>query len=36
MNPLIDLFKQFNQDDHFDAIKIGLASPGEDSFLVLR
>lgn len=27
MNPLIDLFKQFNQDDHFDAIKIGLASP---------
>ena len=27
MNPLIDLFKQLNQDDHFDAIKIGLASP---------
>ena len=27
MNPLIDLFKQLNQDEHFDAIKIGLASP---------
>ena len=27
MNPLIDLFKQLNKDDHFDAIKIGLASP---------
>ena len=27
MNPLIDLFKQLNQEEHFDAIKIGLASP---------
>ena len=27
MNPLIDLFKQINQDEYFDVIKIGLASP---------
>ncbi|RMX01943.1 DNA-directed RNA polymerase subunit beta' [Corticibacter populi] len=27
MQSLLDLFKQFTPDDHFDAIKIGLASP---------
>src|SRR5437660_7354805 len=27
MKGLLDLFKQFTPDDHFDAIKIGLASP---------
>ena len=27
MKSLLDLFKQFTPDDHFDAIKIGLASP---------
>ena len=27
MQSLFDLFKQFNPDDHFDVIKIGLASP---------
>ena len=30
MKGLLDLFKQFTPDEHFDAIKIGLASPGED------
>jgi DNA-directed RNA polymerase subunit beta' len=27
MKSLLDLFKQFTPDDHFDAIRIGLASP---------
>ncbi|ODV02922.1 MAG: hypothetical protein ABT20_14890 [Rubrivivax sp. SCN 70-15] len=27
MKGLLDLFKQFTPDEHFDAIKIGLASP---------
>ncbi|KAF1019050.1 MAG: DNA-directed RNA polymerase subunit beta' [Paracidovorax wautersii] len=27
MKSLLDLFKQFSPDEHFDAIKIGLASP---------
>ncbi|MGA8010001.1 MAG: DNA-directed RNA polymerase subunit beta', partial [Thiomonas sp.] len=27
MKALLDLFKQFHQDEHFDAIRIGLASP---------
>jgi DNA-directed RNA polymerase subunit beta' len=27
MKSLLDLFKQFTPDEHFDAIKIGLASP---------
>ncbi|PAT38953.1 DNA-directed RNA polymerase subunit beta' [Vandammella animalimorsus] len=27
MQSLLDLFKQFTPDDHFDAIKVGLASP---------
>jgi DNA-directed RNA polymerase subunit beta' len=26
MKGLLDLFKQFTPDEHFDAIKIGLAS----------
>ena len=27
MKSLLDLFKQFTPDEHFDAIKIGMASP---------
>ena len=27
MKSLLDLFKQFTPDEHFDAIRIGLASP---------
>jgi hypothetical protein len=27
MKGLLDIFKQFTPDEHFDAIKIGLASP---------
>ena len=27
MKGLLDLFKQFTPDEHFDAIRIGLASP---------
>ena len=27
MKGLLDLFRQFTPDEHFDAIKIGLASP---------
>ncbi len=27
MKALLDLFKQFQKDEHFDAISIGLASP---------
>ena len=27
MKSLLDLFKQIKPDEHFDAIKIGLASP---------
>jgi DNA-directed RNA polymerase subunit beta' len=27
MKSLLDLFKQFTPDEHFDAIKIGLARP---------
>src|SRR5256885_7436046 len=27
MKSLLDLFKQFTPDEHFDSIKIGLASP---------
>ena len=27
MKGLLDLFKQFTPDEHFDAIKIGIASP---------
>ena len=27
MKSLLDLFKQFTPDEHFDAIKIGVASP---------
>ncbi len=27
MKSLLDLFKQFTPDEHFDAIKIGIASP---------
>ena len=27
MKALLDLFKQVSQDDQFDAIKIGIASP---------
>ena len=29
MKSLLDLFKQMKPDEHFDAIKIGLASPGK-------
>ena len=36
MKALLELFKQVQQDEEFDAIKIGLASPREDPFLVLR
>jgi DNA-directed RNA polymerase subunit beta' len=34
--PLNDIFNQVQSDDHFDAIRIGLASPGEDPLLVIR
>lgn len=27
MKSLLDLFKQFTPDEHFDAITIGMASP---------
>ena len=27
MKSLLDLFKQFTPDEHFDAIRIGMASP---------
>ncbi len=27
MKSLLDLFKQFTPDEHFDAIRIGIASP---------
>ena len=27
MKSLLDLFKQFTPDEHFDAIRIGLAAP---------
>jgi hypothetical protein len=27
MKSLLDLFKQFTPEEHFDAIRIGLASP---------
>ena len=27
MKGLLDLFKQFTPDEHFDAIRIGIASP---------
>ena len=36
MKGLLDLFRQFTPDEHFDAIKIGLASPGEDPLVVVR
>ena len=36
MKGLLDLFRQFTPDEHFDAIKIGLASAREDSVLVVR
>jgi hypothetical protein len=36
MKSLLDLFKQFTPDEHFDAIKIGLASPEKIRSLVLR
>ena len=29
MKSLLDLFKQFTPDEHFDAIKIGLTSPND-------
>jgi len=35
MKALLDLFKQVQQNEQFDAIKIGLASPEKNSFLVL-
>ena len=36
MKALLDLFKQVTQKEEFDTIKIGLASPGEDPFVVVR
>ena len=36
MKGLLDLFQQFTPDEHFDAIKIGLASPGKDPLVVVR
>lgn len=36
MKALLDLFKQVQQDEQFDAIKIGLASPRKNQVLVLR
>ena len=36
MKGLLDLFKQFTPDEHFDAIKIGIASPQKIRNLVVR
>ena len=33
MKSLLDLFKQFTPDEHFDAIRIGMASPEKISSL---
>ena len=36
MKSLLDLFKQFSPDEHFDAIKIGLASPDKIRSLAIN
>jgi DNA-directed RNA polymerase subunit beta' len=36
MKSLLDLFKQFAPDEHFNAIKIGMASPEKIQVMVFR
>ena len=36
MKDLLKLFKQHAPVENFDSIKIGLASPGHDPFVVVR
>jgi len=35
MKALLDLFKQVTQEEEFDAIKIALASPEKNPFMVI-